>query len=163
MRLRPWRRAAGPTAAHHSQYGPRRAPKITSIQRDAVYRQILDQMANAGDLRLLVAQGDLSAAGRLAREVSDDLQLVSEALGWRETSRGDGVELDLPPEQLRRTFARLLERAIEDREVSSQPAGAGVPYERALLVIETCDQVLAAVGEDTRRWDGDGTDPIDPL
>lgn len=151
MRLRPWRRAAGPAAAHRSQYGPRRAPKITSAQRDAVYRQILDQMANAGDLRLLVAQGELSAAGRLAREVSDDLQLVSDALGWRETSSGGGVELDLPPDQLRRTFARLLERAVEEREASSQAPTeeAQAPYERALLVIETCDQVLAVVGEDT--------------
>jgi hypothetical protein len=161
VKLRPWGRAAGPAAAHHSRYGPRRAPKITSVQRDALYRQILDQMANAGDLRLLVAQGDLSAAGRLAREVSDDLQLVSDALGWKETSSGGGVELDLPPEQLRRTFARLLERAIEDWEASSQaPAEAEAPYERALLVIETCDQVLAAVGEDTQDWDGDGTDPL---
>jgi hypothetical protein len=161
MRLRPWRRAAGPAAAHRSRYGPRRAPKITSIQRDAVYRQILDQMANAGDLRLLITQGDLSAAGRLAREVSDDLQLVSDALGWRETSSGGDVELDLPPEQLRRTFARLLQRAIEDREASSrEPTEAEVPYERALLVIETCDQVLAAVGEDTRGWEGDRTDPL---
>jgi len=116
-----------------------------------VYRQILDQMANAGDLRLLVAQGELSAAGRLAREVSDDLQLVSDALGWRETSSGGGVELDLPPDQLRRTFARLLERAVEEREASSQAPTeeAQAPYERALLVIETCDQVLAVVGEDT--------------
>jgi hypothetical protein len=115
-----------------------------------VYRQILDQMANAGDLRLLIEQGDLGTAGRLAREVSDDLQLVLDALGWGETS-GGGVELDLPPEQLRRTFTRLLERAIEDREASSQgPAETEVPYERALLVIETCDQVLAVVGEDTQ-------------
>ena len=159
MRLRPSRRTAGPAAAHHSQFGPRRAPKITSAQRDAVYRQILDQMASAGDLRLLIEQGDLGAAGRLAREVSDDLQLVSDALGWRETSSGGSVELDLPPEQLRRTFARLLERAIEDREASSQEL-AEVPYERALLVIETCDQVLAVVGEDAQGGEGDGTGPL---
>ena len=152
MRLRPWHRTAGPAAAHHSRYGPRQAPKITSIQRDAVYRQILDQMANAGDLRPLIEQGDLDAAGRLAREVSDDLQLVLDALGWGETSGGGGVELDLPPGQLRRTFARLLERAVEDWEASAQgPIEAEASYERALLVIETCDQVLAVVGEDTQR------------
>ena len=151
MRLRPRHRAAGPAAAHHSRRGPRRAPKITSIQRDAVYRQILDQMASAGDLRLLIEQGELGPAGRLAREVSDDLQLVSEALGWGEASGGGGVELDLPPEQLRRTFARLLERAIEDREASSQrPTEAEALFQRALLVVDTCDQVLAVVGEDTQ-------------
>jgi hypothetical protein len=120
-----------------------------------VYRQILDQMAHAGDLRLLIEHGDLDAAGRLARQVSDELQLVLDALGWGETGGGDGVELDLPPEQLRRTFTRLLERAVEDREASSQgPTEAEVPYERALLVIETCDQVLAVVGEDTQGATG---------
>ncbi len=151
MRLSPRRRAGGPAAAHHTQYGPRQAPKITSAQRDAVYRQILDQMANAGDLKLLIEQGDLGAAGRLARQVSDDLQLVLDALGWGETSSSGGgcVELDLPPEQLRRTFTRLLERAVEDREASPQgPTEGEAPYERALLIIETCDQVLAVVGEE---------------
>src|ERR1700710_546821 len=98
MRLRPWRRGAGPAAAHHSRHGPRQAPKMNSIQRDAVYRQNHGHMANAGNLRLLIAQGDLSAAGRLAREVSDDLQLVSDALGWGGTSRGGGGGLGLPPQ-----------------------------------------------------------------
>lgn len=151
MRLRFNRRVAGPTAAHNSRYGPQSAPKITSAQRDAVYRQVLDHMGNAGDLSLLVEHGDLGAAGRLAREVSDDLQLVLDALGWGETSSDGYVELDLPAEQLRRTFARLHERAIEDREANSQePTDNQAPYERALLVIETCDQVLAVVGGDTQ-------------
>ncbi|MCW2987408.1 MAG: hypothetical protein JWM24_346 [Solirubrobacterales bacterium] len=113
MTLRPYRRKAGSVAAHNSRYGPQSAPKITSAQRDAVYRQILDHMGNAGDLSLLVEHGDLGAARRLAREVSDDLQLVLDALGWGETSSGGTVELDLPGEQLRRTFARLHERAVE--------------------------------------------------
>jgi hypothetical protein len=126
-------------------------PRITSVQRDAIYRQIIDQMAKAGDLRLLIERGDLGAAERLAREVSDDLQLVLDALGWGETDSGESVELNLPAEQLRRTFARLLERAVEDREASSPSSSGGeAPYERALLVIETCDQVLALVGEDTQ-------------
>jgi len=149
MRLRLSRRVPGPAAAHRSQYGPQDPPTITSAQRDAVYRQILDRLRGAGDLSLLVEQDDLGAARRLAREVSDDLQLVLDALGWGETTSGGVVELALPGEQLRRTFTRLRERAVEHREASSQGAvPAPGPYERSIIVIETCNRVLAVVGED---------------
>ena len=149
MRLRWSHRMAGPAAAHSSQHGPRNAPKITADQRDAIYRQILDRLSTASDLSLLVQQEDFTAVRRLAREVSDDLQLTLDALGWGETSSGAAVELDLPPEQLRRTFARLRERAVEQREVSAQElAETRAPYEGALIVIEACDQVLADVGGD---------------
>jgi hypothetical protein len=154
MRLRLSRRAAGPTAAHNSRYGPQEAPTITAAQRDALYRQILDRLRTADDLSLLVEQDDPAAARSLAREVTDDLQLVLDGLGWGETSNV-GVELDLPSVQLRRTFARLRERAVEQREASSQElADTQTPYERALIVIETCDQVLAVVGGDTQATAG---------
>lgn len=147
MKLRLSRRVTGPAGAHNSQYGPQSAPRITSAQRDAVYGQVLDRLSVAGDLSLLVQQGDLGAARRLAREVSDDLQLVLDALGWGETSSGSDVELDLPAEQLRRTFARLRERAVEQKETSSQAlAETQAPHEQSVIVIETCDQVLAATG-----------------
>jgi hypothetical protein len=154
MRLHLGRRTSGPTAAYNSRYGPRDAPTITAAQRNALYRQILDRLRNAGDLSLLVEQNDPGAARRLAREVTDDLQLVLDGLGWGETSNV-GVELDLPAVQLRRTFARLRERAVEQREASSHELGdAQTPYERSLIVIETCDQVLAAVGGDAQATAG---------
>jgi hypothetical protein len=102
VRLRLGRRKAGP-ATHNSRYGPQTAPEISPAQRNAVYRQILDQMGNAGDLSLLIEHGDFGAARCLAREVSDDLQLVLDGLGWGETVSGGGIDLDLPGEQLRRT------------------------------------------------------------
>jgi hypothetical protein len=145
VRLRRSSRASGPTATHNSQYGPQSTPTITAAQRDAIYQQILDHLRRAGDLSLLVEQDDLGAARRLAREVTDDLQLVLDALGWGETSSGV-VELALPADQLRRTFARLRERAVEQREATSQAVEARAPYERAVIVIETCDQVLASIG-----------------
>lgn len=148
MRLRLRRRTPGPAAAHDSRYGPQNPPTISAAQRDALYRQILDRLRTADDLSLLVEQNDPAAARSLAREVADDLQLVLDSLGWGETSNV-GVELDLPAAQLRRTFARLRQRAVEQREASSQALGdAQAPYERALIVIETCDQVLAVVGGD---------------
>lgn len=151
MRLRRLRRAAGPASAHRSQYGPRHLPKITSDRRDAIYQQIRDQVRNSGDLTVLFEHGELGAARRLAREVTDDLQLILDALGWGETRSGGCVELDLPPDQLRRTFSRLRERAVEQREATPPEAVEDQsPYERALIVIETCDQVLAVVGDEGR-------------
>lgn len=73
MRLCRNPRAVGPAAAHDRKYGPRRAPTITAGQRDAIYQQILDNLSSASDLSLLVAQDDLGAVRRLAREVADDL------------------------------------------------------------------------------------------
>ena len=154
MRLRRSGREPGPAAAHNARYGPKDAPRITSTQRDAVYRQILDQLRNADDMSMLVEQDDLGAAKRLAREVSDDLQLILDALGWGETSRDGVVELALPPEQLRRTFSRLHERAVEQREASSRrSADAQLPYERSLIVIETCDEVLDMIGSEEAARD----------
>jgi hypothetical protein len=150
MRLRLGRRASGPAAAHSSRFGPADPPTITPAQRDAIHRQIIDRLSTAGDLSMLVEQQDREAARRLAREVADDLQLVLDGLGLGETTTGGDVELNFPPEQLRRTFSRLRERAVEEQEATSQrPSEAQAPYERALIVIETCNQVLAAVGGET--------------
>jgi hypothetical protein len=150
MRLRLGRRASGPAAAHDSRFGPRTTPTITPAQRDAIHRQIINRLSTAGDLSMLVEEQDRAAARRLAREVADDLQLVLDGLGLGETTTGGDVELRLPPEQLRRTFSRLRERAVEEQEaISQRPSEAKAPYERALIVIETCDQVLAVVGRET--------------
>ncbi len=150
MRFRLARRPAGPGAAHNSRFGPRRLPRITLTQRDAIHRQIIDRLATAGDLSLLVEQLDRAAARRLAREVADDLQLVLDGLGPGQAGSDGAIELNLPPGQLRRTFSCLRERAVEAREASGQgQSDAQGPYERALIVIETCDQVLADVTEES--------------
>ena len=86
MRLRLGRRATGPAAAHNSRFGPSRGPTITSAQRDAIHRQIIDRLSTAGDLSMLVEQQDREAARCLAREVADDLQLVLDGLGLGETT-----------------------------------------------------------------------------
>lgn len=152
MRLRRGSRTAGPTAAHNSRYGPQNTATITAAQRDAIYQQIIDRLSVAGNLSMLVEQNDLGAARRLARELTDNLALVLEALGWSETISGGAVELALPADQLRRTFARLRERASEQREESSQGVvEAPTLHERSSIVIEACDQVLAVVDSSSNR------------
>jgi hypothetical protein len=147
MKLGRRRRRAGSVAAHNSQYGPQNAPTITAAQRDAIYGQVIDRLSVAGDLSLLAEQDDLDAVKRLARELDDDLRLLLDTLGWGETSSGV-VELAIPDERLVRTFTCLRERAVELREASSrEPVETQAPYERALVLIEACDQVLAAAGD----------------
>lgn len=131
MKLRLGRREVGPGAIHNNRYGPRSAPTITAIQRNAIYRQILDRLSEAGDLSSLVEPDNTTSVRRLAREVSDDLALILDGLGWGKTASGGAVELALPPDQLRRVFSRLRERATEQREAASLgPSGAQAPYER---------------------------------
>lgn len=151
--MRPWRRRCGPrpVAAHDSGDWSLRAPTITALQRNAIYRQILDRLNEVGYLSCLVEQDDLVAARRLAREVSDDLALILDGLGWGETASDGAVKLALPPEQLRRVFSRLREQATEQRRaVSLKPGGTQTRDEHTLIVVETCDQVLTTVGGETR-------------
>jgi len=146
--VRAWRerRSAGPATAHNSQYGPQNVPKITAARRDAIYGQITEDVWQAGDEWRTFENDDLGAARRLVREVSDYLQLVLDGLGLGQAGSGD-VSLDFPPAQLRRTFTSLRERAVERQEATlTGPAPSQEGYERSLIVIEACDQVLADVG-----------------
>lgn len=148
MRIRLGRRTTGPTAAHNSLHGPRSTPKISGIQRNAIYLQIMDQTGAAA--YPFDKQGNLHAVGReVLEELADNLQLILEGLGLGMISSGADVVLDLPSEHLRRTFVRLRERAVERREASSEGSDVSQePYERALIVIEACDRVLAVAGGD---------------
>ena len=155
MRLRPWRRSSGSVAAHNSRYGPQRPPTITLDQHEAIYLQIID-LTRSVDIYPFDEQGVLTAAGRpVLEEFTDNLHLVLDGLDLSKAWNGSAVELNLPAEQLRRTFIRLRKRAVEQREANSE--GSAVIqslYERALIVIETCDQVLADVGDDAQAATG---------
>ncbi len=147
MRFRRSPRTAGPDAAHNSQYGPQNAPKITASRRDAIYRQITEDVWQAGDEWRTFEDDDLGTARSLVREVSDYLQLVLDGLGLGQAGSGGEVSLDFPPEQLRRTFTSLRERAVERQEATLRgPDQFQEEYERSLIVIEACDQVLADLG-----------------
>jgi hypothetical protein len=151
MRFRRERRAGGPAAAHACRYGPQSPPRISPPQRDAIYRLIIEQTKSAGETCPFDARGHLHPDGRLVlEEVTDNLQLILDSLGLGETSSGAHVVLDLPAEQLRRTFSRLRQKAIEQREASPEESAViQEPYERAVIVIEACDRVLARIDGDT--------------
>lgn len=115
-------------------------------QRDALYSYLLDHLSGVRDLRMAAERGDIGTANRIGREYADDLRLILDDLGW-----GDGGEetvalRNTPPEDLRRTFLRVREDA-ERRLASeaSEHAEAQRFQDEARLLIETCDEGLAAL------------------
>ncbi len=122
------------------------ALRITSKQRDALYDQFLDRLSGIDDVRLAVQAGELDTAQRLGQAFSDDLRLVVEDLGWGQGA-GTSIELNSPPDVLRRVFTRLGEVAAGERE-SEEPewVEARQMQERNRLVAEACQTVLARLG-----------------
>ena len=150
------RRRSGPLARENVRlYGPETNPWLAKEHRDAVYSMVMDRLSATGDLPGLIQRGEVDAARHLAREMSDDMQLILDGLGW-DAGAGEGaVELPLSPAQLRRTFSRLRQLAIEERDADPWEAGDTGPD--ALLVIAGCDQVLAMVGEGSTGVRGNDT------
>ena len=138
-------RRSGPVATKNSVYGPSGNPSLTRSQRDAIYTIIMDRLNAAADLPMLAKTGKISAARQLGREMSDELQLVLDGLGWEPEGGSGDVELDLPLDQLKRTFARLRQLAAE--ELDAEPWEAEDTRPQAGLAIAACDQVLESVGD----------------
>jgi hypothetical protein len=117
-------------------------PRMSAAQRDALYDQILERLSGIGDVWIAVSSEDFEAAGRLGREYSDDLRLVLDDLGWGEGPEG-AVELETPPDVLRRVFSRLRDTATDLRAGTEQErAELRELDERHQLVLEACCQVL---------------------
>lgn len=123
-------------------------PRISAEQRDALYDRILDRLSGIGDVWLAASTERYDTADRLSREYSDELRLVLDDLGWGDGPEG-GVELKTDPTILRRVFTRLRESSASERAAQATSwAESRVLEERNRLVGETCDRVLAALGED---------------
>ncbi len=92
---------------------------------------------------------------RLGREFADDLTLILDDLGWGAES-SENIELTTHPDVLRRVLAQLRARA-ERHAHTEQEAINELCEERghAQLVVDTCDEVLAALG---RRPSTQGSD-----
>jgi hypothetical protein len=120
---------------------------ITRYQRDALYQDLLTHLSGIGDLWLAINRDDFETADRLGHEFVAELRLIVEDLGWGDGPEAETVELTLSPAELRGVLGRLRARADRHRK-GQQKALAEVtaPLEQSEIVIETCDQVLAALG-----------------
>lgn len=124
------------------------AVTISAEQRDAIYDRVLDRLSGIGDIFIAADSGDFETADRLAREYSDELRLVSDSLGWGPKSASETIEMEAPPELLRRVFERLREVGASEREAQASGwAEARSLEKRNLLVDEACATVLNVVGE----------------
>jgi hypothetical protein len=118
---------------------------ITPEQRDALYDDVLTHLSGVGDLWLSIEREDYATANRLGREFVDDLTLILDDLGWGGES-SETVELSTRTDVLRRVLRQLRARA-EQHARSEQEAIDELREEqsRAQLVVDTCDEVLAAL------------------
>lgn len=117
-------------------------PTLTSEQRNALYDEILVRLTGIGDVLTVIESGEFDKAERLADEFADYLRLLVDDLGWGEMRSGT-VELDSPPELVRRTAQRLRLLA-EDGDGEMEEARTSIQEwdRRSELVRRTCDQLL---------------------
>ncbi len=117
---------------------------ITATQRDLLYDDILTRLSGIGDIELAVDQDDYVTARRLGMAFSDDLRLMSEDLGWGEKGPAGVIELNTPPDVLRRALGRIRDVALGvDASEEKERAELRENAERNHLIVEACRQVLA--------------------
>ena len=115
---------------------------ISGEQRDALYKEVLTHLNGVDDLRLAIEDDkDFERADRLAREITDNLRLIFDGLGWGE--RSGAVKLTTPPDDLRRILGRL-KREMAERYEEERPEQEAfrANWDHTALVRDTCDEVL---------------------
>lgn len=122
---------------------------ITAAQRDALYEHLYIRLSGIEAVWFAVSAGDYARAENLGREFSDALLLVLDDLGWGEHRGEEEIELTTPPKVLRRVLRRLRDAAAlqietEERERADRARTEG---EQNQLVKDTCESVLASIGE----------------
>ncbi len=120
---------------------------ITAEQRDALHDQIVDRMSGIGDFELAIRMENYDTAERIGREYADDLRLLLDDL---RIGNGDGesVELQTPPEVLRRVLVRLHDLAARHAAgLVVELAEARRLEERNRFVIEASQHVLDQLEE----------------
>jgi len=121
-----------------------------AAQRDALYDEVLTHLSGIDGLWLAIERGDFAAADRLGREFSDDLTLILEDLGWGDQSsdESEAVELTTETDVLLRVLPQLRARAARHAQTEDDAIRKlRNERSRAQLVMDTCDEVLTALGE----------------
>ena len=122
--------------------------RISAAHRDALYEHILDRLSGIGDVWRAIEGEEYEVATSLGWEFSDALRLVLEDLGWGE-GPGRSIQLNAPPDVLRRMFERLREAAAGQRDAEeTEWIDAREREERNRLVAEACETVLAGLSPD---------------
>jgi hypothetical protein len=116
-------------------------PLISADQRDALYRRALDQLRAFDDLLQAVDAGEMEAAYRLGRRMTDALRLIQEELGWEPV--GGSRELrHIPPQDLLPTLSRIRDDAtLQYESLRPELEAVRAPAEETALIRDTCAEL----------------------
>lgn len=123
------------------------AVEIGAMERDALFRRVLIDLATYDDLKAAVEAGDLEQSYRLGRIIADAFRLVVDGgLGWAHRT-AEPTALTLPPAELRRIITRLRADAEADYE-SSRPQREEAQKEWGEITDarDACTAVLQGLG-----------------
>ena len=123
---------------------------ITREQRDVIYERLLTRLTGINDIYIAAREEDFGAAKRLSGEFADYLLILNDDLGWGDHLEGS-VRLTSSPDRLRRALSRLKQLAeAEDRQEAELRAEVQERQERNRVMRETCEQLLAELGNTER-------------
>lgn len=120
---------------------------VTRVESDALRDQALARLSGVDDVFHAVQAGDFVTAERLGIEFLDLLTLLGQ-LGWKDVGGEGDVGLEMPAEQLRRLFRRLLADAeslckAEEQEASEACQGIALARGRTAQVVATARRIVA--------------------
>lgn len=120
-------------------------------ERDVLYRLLVTDLPDAGDISRELHDGHLRAAGRL-RQIFDEDVLLLDLLDWDEQGDRDSYPITLPAEQTEQIFQRLYTRIMSDVEEAMSVLLQQHPLVDALEAARICTHVLRTarlMAEDT--------------
>jgi hypothetical protein len=79
---------------------------ISRAQLDAIYELVINHLTAIGDVWLCVERCECATAERIGREFAEDLRRLKN-LGWAAHIDGETVALSQPPDEPKRTLARM--------------------------------------------------------
>jgi hypothetical protein len=122
---------------------------LDRAQRDAVYGFVVSDLAEAGDLALVLAADEINRARWLRRNFEQATQLLDQ-IGWEKTGSRQRYEVQLSDADVLALFGRLHERAsrIIDDAISEF---ARAMLADALCVAEVASRTLSGQGEPPLR------------
>jgi len=127
---------------------------LDCAQRDAVWRFVVADLPDVGDIGRELSSGNVETAQRLRRRFDEDVRLL-DVLGWSQGGERQSYEITMPLRQAEAIFARLHARimgSIEEAVSVLLDQPVGVTLEAAGI----CTEVLRRLrGADGRPGRGD--------
>jgi predicted transcriptional regulator len=116
---------------------------LDRAQRDAVYRFVVLDLPDLGDIARELEHGNPAAAQRLRRRFDEDVQLL-DLLDWGEKGERESYEIAMPREEAEAIFTRLYARIMNDIE-EAVSALLEHPVGEALKAAGICTRVVRSL------------------